>query len=723
MNDDLRRKANLFFPELMGISRLEAEDEPDPEQEVEGLSSKTTSDEPGKVWTPASKRIWTSDDEEDFDIAAAMQSAKDPLTGLMRDLKIDDRDLPLAKNYFDFCQNILRLDDPVMPWARQMWTALVLFGEVCPRCSNKKFLKDIMNVPKGMPTEKMVSELQLLEYGICPRCKATKLEFAKSGEMKIYNELVLVWGQRSGKSTSASMMTAYHIHRFLKLPKLGTLIDTMQNSTPLTYSFISLDLGKAINLLWEPFVSIIKDSAWYNDLFALLDFYGKKYGVELYNRKLEFIKFYHKNIHLVPTHPGWEKLRGATRIGASFDELGLFPLPNVSVNELDFDGGLTITNDKKMANADQAHQSVNTSLMTIRKAAAKLFEGGMYHMPTGIMLGVSSPISPRDMVMRLLGMSKVEPTCNTMLGIQLATWDVHPDFNRDSPEIVAAYAKNPEDAERDVGANPPRLQSAYIHRNLLREDVFGPTRNTHTLEYEFSGEEISARVRKVRECYHASILTIDAGHVNNSFTLCSQHFDKKTGQTVTSTVLEVIPSSGLKINFNDMYNNVILPVAKDTNAAVVIADRWNSLDLLYRISADIPGVTAKTFTPMRRHFDSAKALLQEGNARLPFTEIPLEELMELSFESYRKFFLNRPVAHLAAQMITVRDTHVRRPPEKGDGFTDDIFRAWVLGASLIHLPRIRELLDEWEVKMKRTTSAAPAMFVSRSGVNIWPGLR
>lgn len=661
--------------------------------------------------------------EEDFDIAAAMQSAKDPLTGLMRDLKIDDRDLPLAKNYYDFCENVLRLEKKVMPWARQLWTALVLFGEVCPRCSNKEFLRDIMNVPKGLPAQKLISELRLLEYGVCPRCKATKLELFKSGEMRLYNELVLVWGQRSGKSTSASMMTAYHIHRFLKLPKLGTLIDTMQNSTPLTYSFISLDLGKAINLLWEPFVEVIKESGWYTDLFDLLDFYGKKYGMELYNRKLEFIKFYHKNIHLIPTHPGWEKLRGATRIGASFDELGLFPLPELVVDELDFDGGMQVRNDKKMANADQAHQSVNTSLLTVRKAASQLFEGGMYHMPTGLMLGVSSPVSHRDMVMRLLAMSKVEPTCKTMLGIQLATWDVNPAFDRDTPEIEAAFAKNPEDAQRDIGADPPRVHSSYINRRLLQNDVFGPLRNTHLLEYEYNGDQISARVRKVRDCNRASVLTIDAGHVNNSFTLCSQFFDEKTGQTVTTTVLEVIPSSGMKINFNDIYLNVILPVARDTHAAVVIADRWNSLDLLYRISADIPGVMAKTFTPLRRHFDAAKALLQEGNARFPMTEMTMEEIQSTAFDSYRKFFLAKPVSHLAHQMMTVRDTHIRRPPEKGEGFTDDIFRAWVLGASLIHLPRIKELLRDWQLtKVGRGPGMAPALFVSRSGVGIWPGM-
>jgi hypothetical protein len=944
-NDDLLNKAKAFFPDIvqMVMGEEEAQEEQNPREEIKPLSPEQRL----AIQTSPTFSNWGDKDAE-LDIAAAMQSAKDPLTGLLRDLKIDDRDLPLAKNYYEFCSKTLGYD--FMPWPRQMWAALILFAEVCPRCSDPKWYRNVLQVPKRPPTSALLDHLQLLEYGVCPKCKANKYQLYTQGEIRLYNELVLVWGQRcvtaetlvptelgllrmdeiatlsglntrnfvfgstqkipkvhdgvglvtpsaffsvpeepiyniilsngaairgtadhpiyipahdnqeaafvklrdvcvgmpvdtfintrcfgngvlnlqnrdeptlqqlrlaceddqleyykkysdkdgvfvcllesdlhehlailgnlgyrtsivsdrticvedrlphtnvevvrqkvvlvtqhqpevtydftipvahqfvsntvmshnSGKSTSAAMMAAYHIHRFLKLPRLGTMIDTVQNSTPLTYSFISLSAEKAVQLLWEPLVEVIKDSRWYQDLFKLLDHYGRKYGVELYNRKLEFIKFYHKNIHLVPTHPGWEKLRGATRIGASFDELGLFPLPEIAVNELDLEGEVQLINDKRMANADQAHQSVNTSLITVRNATAQLLSQGLYHVPTGIMLGVSSPVNHRDMVMRLLAKSQTEEGSKTMLGLQLPTWEVHPTLDRDSPEIMASYAKNPEDAERDLAANPPRIQSSYITLNNLKDDVFIGGRNSHLVDYDYSGGFISANVRKAVTTNNASILSIDSGYTDNSFALCSQYYDFKTGKTVCTTVLEIIPSGGMRINFNEIYKNIILPVARDTNAAIVVADRWNSLDLLYRISADIPGVIAKQFTPGRRHFNAAKTMLQEGNVIFPSLEIPLTDVAEAVFDNYRKFFINKPVAHLAHQMLTVRDTHANRPPEKGEGFTDDIFRAWTLGASIVHLPRMQKILSEAQLRIKTNGNKNPgAVYVQRGAM-------
>lgn len=711
MTPEELRKAKLFFPDLMGL---------DPNEDDGAVGVGPTAEEKAET----DSRIIQVNREygEDFDIAGAMRAAKDPLTGMLRDLKIDDQDLPLAKNYYDFCFNIVGQEiNP--PWARQMWVALVLFGEVCPRCSDKPWLVDITNVPVKYESKDLPDHLQLLEHGVCPKCKANKQELYVSGEMRVFQELVLVWGQRSGKSTSCALMSAYHTHRFLKMPKFGTLTRSMQSSTPLTFSFVSLTFGKAFTLLWEPLVKVMQDSVWYQNLFQMLDHYGKKYGVELYNRKTEFIKFFYKNLNLVPTHPGWEALRGETRFGAAMDELGLFPLPELVNAEDDLEGEAQIVNTKKMANADQAHKSLNNSLTTVQNVSLALMAEGKFHVPTGIMFGVSSPTSHRDKVMRLLAQSQTEEGAKTMLGIQLPTWEVNPYMGRDTPLIVRTYASNPEDAERDFGANPPRIYATYIRRENVDKDVFVGGRNSHQIEYDYSDNEITASVRRVFTCRYPSVLTIDAGHTNNSFTLCSQYYDRKSGKTVTTTVLEIIPTGKRKINFGSVYKNVVLPVARDTNAALVFADRWNSLKLLYDIEADIPGVTAKQFTPSRRHFDAARSLLLDGDAILPNPEMPMVDLFEKVVENYRQTFMHKPVAHLVHQMTTVRDLHTKRPPEKGEGYTDDIFRAWVLGSALIHLPKVQAILQDWKEQMDKNGTSPPALFVGRSGIGVYPGLQ
>ena len=54
-----------------------------------------------------------------------------------RDLKIDDRDFPLAKNFWDFCTNPKWGLKDTVPFSRQLWIATKLFGEYCYDCSKK----------------------------------------------------------------------------------------------------------------------------------------------------------------------------------------------------------------------------------------------------------------------------------------------------------------------------------------------------------------------------------------------------------------------------------------------------------------------------------------------------------------------------------------------------------------------------------------------------------
>lgn len=700
-NQDLRKRARVLFPELMGA----------PVTEEERISVQARAEEIDKEFGP------------DYDIRSQLLSSRDPLTGMLRDLKIDDRDLPLAKNYYDWCTGgfIGKLH---APWVRQMIISLIFFGEVCPRCSKKSWLRDITNIPKDLPLEGLVERVQLLEHGVCPSCGANKLELYKSGEMKIFQELVLVWGQRSGKSTSLAMMASYHTHRFLKLPPFGSLTTGMQASTPLTFSFVSLTYGKAVAVLWEPVLSVIDQCTWYKDYFELMDFYGKKYGTELYNKKLQFIRFTYKNLNLIPTHPGWEALRGETRFGAALDELGLFPLPSGDDSdqvegEDDENGGSNsaMSNDRKMANADEAHTSLNNSLVTVQEASLELLKEGKFHIPTGLMFGVSSPQSHRDKVMRLLRESQTEEGSKTMLGSQLPTWEVNPKLHRDSPRIARLYASNPEKAERDFGANPPRVHSVFIRPQIIVPAFKGP-RSTHTLDYDFSVEEkIRGKLKQRTQTEFASVMSIDAGYSNNSFTICSTYFDFKTGKSHTTTVLELIPSQKRKIDFEAMYSEVILPLAKATNTAVLLADQWNSLSTLSRLEKDIEGLVAKQLSPRRKHFDAARQMLVEGSVILPKSEIELDELFSTHVDSYRKHFTGRPVAHLAYQMSTVRDMHPQRPPEKPEVGTDDIFRAWVLGVSVIHQPRVQKLLQEMQerIKKRRNHQGMSAVYVPRGG--------
>lgn len=107
-----------------------------------------------------------------------------------KDMKIDDGDLPEFANIYEyFFDKNYGLIKSMKPFARQLWIGMMVFGDYCPRCSDKKFISDIQNVPVNMKARDFPDKVQFLKYGVCPKCKSRKSEMVKKGEMNYYREL------------------------------------------------------------------------------------------------------------------------------------------------------------------------------------------------------------------------------------------------------------------------------------------------------------------------------------------------------------------------------------------------------------------------------------------------------------------------------------------------------------------------------------------------------
>lgn len=647
---------------------------------------------------------------EDFDIVKLMAESKDPDTGLLRDLKIDDRDLVQASSFYDYSYSIIA-GDAHPPWLIQMWTGLLLFGEVCPRCSNPNWLDlawIVDNVDKRLPAIEITDHLKILKHGVCPKCKKTKHELITNWGLNNYTELVNVLGQRSGKSSSAATLASYHLHRFLKFPKLADMTKAMQKSTELTATFVSLTFTKAEALLWTPFKNIINESSWFQSYHSLLDHYGNKYGTELYRDKDLFLKYFHKSLKLYPTPPKSQTLRGDTRFLAVIDELGLFPLPKGSDDE---------DEQSDRANADEAHKSLTNSLVTVQAIQADLLAQDL-NCPPALMIGVSSPISIRDKVMRRLVDSKTPEGKRFILGVNLPTWKVNPTINRNTPIIALAYASNAEKAERDFGANPPRVHQTFIKPNQVPHSLF-VRKNSHVLAYQYDQPGfLYAKVEMHVATKFPSIVCIDAGSVNNSFCLVGAHFDFTSHKTVVTTIIEIMPHEGRRVDFNSTYTQVILPILKDLNAVVLLADQWQSLDILSRAKADMgmtiekkPICLTKQYSPRRKDFDALVSMIDNKNYEFPF--LSAEDYKHVTTDYIDFHTLNgQPTKHLLLQMLTVKDAGEGRPPEKGSGFTDDIFRALVL-TTKIHDEKVMERLKKADVQVSEKRKMPMPVFRSR----------
>ncbi|QBQ74625.1 terminase [Burkholderia phage BcepSauron] len=636
-----------------------------------------------------------SDDGEvvdDFDIARYMAEAEDKETGVLHDLKIDTRDMRAAKNFYDYAFN-MQSAKANPPWSRQMWVGLMLFGEVCPRCSDHDWL-DIHNVPVDFKAKDMPDRLQLLEFGKCPRCGSDKWDLIQNHGLRNYMQYVGVIGQRGSKSSLTALLSSYSLHRFVKFPNYASLSKSMQASTELTGTFVSLTFAKAVGVLWTPFKKIIEESDWWKGLFDILKHHGNQMGTELYTMSSLYLTLGYKNIRFYPSGPKSSTLRGDTRILAALDELGLFPLPTGDSEE---------DETSERANSDEAHKSLYNSLGTVSVTYENLLKEGVSSAPPPLLFNVSSPYSQRDKMMRLLREARTPDGEKVMLGVNLATWEMNPFYTRNSQIIAQAYAANPEKAARDWGASPPAVHSRFIHPDTVGEGVFVGGPNAHNFIYQFDKPgEVYGRIERVRGNQWPSIIAIDAGSSNNSFCIAAVHYNFETGKTVVGTALECIPMNGKKVNFNLLYLNVILKLARETNAVGMVADQWQSIDLLQRIREDMglnplgkPRCLPRQYSPRRKDFDACRAMLTSKNLILPtITESDRDRIVAGGIDDYRSEFMNRPVPHILHQMITVRDVGPEKCPEKGEGYTDDMFRAIVLGSTIVHHPRVMERLAE-----------------------------
>jgi hypothetical protein len=634
----------------------------------------------------------TGDATDDFDIAKYMREAEDEETGTLHDLRVDTRDLRAAKNFYDYAFNMLGKNaNP--PWSRQLWIGAMLFGEVCPCCTKREWL-DIHNVPKDFNSRDMPEYMTFLEYGKCPKCQRNKWELIQNHDLRNYLQYAGVIGQRGSKSSLTALLASYSAHKFLKFPNYASLTKSMQASTELTGTFVSLTFAKAVGVLWTPFKKIIDESDWFQDYFKLLDSYKESMGRELYKNSSIYLTFGYKNLRFYPSGPKSSTLRGDTRVLAALDELGLFPLPSGDAEE---------DETSERANADEAHKSLFNSLGTVSVAYEALLKEGYHSAPPPLLFNVSSPYSQRDKMMRLLRESRTEDGKRTILGVNLPTWEINPFYSRHSNIIASAYSSNPEKAERDWGANPPAVHSRFLHPDTVKEGVFINGPNSHNFVYQFDrADEVYARIEKTRSFKYPSVIAIDAGHVNNSFTIVCAHYDFDTGKTVVSTVLECMPSGDRKVNFNLLYLNVILKLAKDMNAVGLAADQWQGIDLLYRIREDMgnnplgkPRCLPKQYSPRRKDFNAAVSMIASKNVLLPSVgDADREKILTGGVDDYRTEMMGKPVAHLMLQSVTVRDVGPERTPEKGEGYTDDIFRAFVLAITTIHNPRVMDRLVE-----------------------------
>lgn len=537
-----------------------------------------------------------------------------------------------------------------------------------------------------MKVENLHDLLELVtfyEFGRCPKCKGRKHRHYKKKWIKYPSEGYACIGQRAGKSVTLSMLAAYILHRYLKMQSPTTAFDLLKGSI-LSAAFVALTFQKAVNLLWNPITNMIMDSKWFQSYHSLLDFYENKYGTKLYQKPGGiFLQYRHRDLHWAPSGPSKRTLRGDTRHFYIIDEAGLFPI----------EGNV---DDKERMSIFETATSLKNSAMTIRNAAKELFRQGYDNMPNALGVYISSPMSQRDFIMRGV---KENADNRRAVVLHLPTWKFNPKMKE--KDLRREFKNDLVKFERDFGANPPLSESTFIDLGANADKVFCGPPNRVDYVYKFRKDPRQRKKQKWAEPTHMhstwnmppTILSLDAGAVNNSFALSIGHPVKKIDDkrreywvAQVDAVIEVAPSVGqTEINFNRLTERLIYKLIPQLNVGALVSDRWNNLKLLDDCREKFPHLVTQTYSLTYEDCVSFKEQLLDDIPKiiLPKPEQSFDEIDGIDTSlNYPHCFKYKPVAHTYFQLKTVQDNGLK--VDKGPGFTDDCLRATMLLTTFLH---------------------------------------
>ncbi|HWY36707.1 MAG TPA: hypothetical protein VNX68_18830, partial [Nitrosopumilaceae archaeon] len=608
-----------------------------------------------------------SDEDEaslDFSRMIERMIAQESSSPLPPDLRIDDGDLPLAKNFFEFSTSDKFLN--IKPYPKQLEAAIHLFAEWCPnpKCTDLDY---VFNIPKRANYDDILDRVQLLEYGRCPKCKARKSELYRDNKLKVPVELAGLVGQRGGKTACSSMLSEYQLHRYLKLPNASKAFGLLENDE-LQGSYVAQTWEKAKEKLYVPLYNCLTNTPWFKQYNEMLDHYSERYSEKLYRINELFASYRVRKLSIRPMGPDKRKLRGDTAFNSILDELGWF----------DASEG----NEKKIKqSSSEIYTAMRNAFRTLRAGYYRLLKRGYDNMPPPIFCCISSPSSKRDQIVKNYERSK---TSRYIFGQHYASWEYNPTLTR--RDFDDDFATDESKAWRDFGAVPPNSAMPYISDI---DDLVGIVnrrlRNTVSLSPRtvVSGSGREMRSGKLR--FHTSdqnkrLLAIDPGYSGNSFACVAGYLDSDTNRPVFDTMIEIQPTPECPINYNDIYENILGPLTDKLNIKMWVTDRWQNLKLLHDAEADY-GVATEQYTVRYSDFESIRQDVYENYITIPKPEMKKAKIELAGEQDYPHGFIHAPVAHLIYQFITVRD--IVKSVEKGDGTTDDLFRALVTAYSFI----------------------------------------
>lgn len=496
----------------------------------------------------------------------------------------------------------------------------------------------------------------------------------------------------SGKSVVVAMISTYLTHRLL-MSQSPTGILGIDSTSVLHGTFVALTQKQASDTLWTPYFNYVMGSPWFQAYHDLIRKHERRYGIEVMKIRDTYILYGHRSFVIYPAGPDGRILRGRTRVLAVIDEVAYFDNDAQS--------------KKIKVSAGAVYGALDRSLATVRSAEARQVESGYDEAFTGYFCNISSPVHARDKINELLRMSVGS---KTLLGIHAPTWKMNPTMPRTSAFLLEAFRRDPVGAARDYGAEAPLSANPFITQpTFISDAIRDKGRNMcnythHIIRHKDGERQRYGSLVKAATTDRASILAIDAGYSNNSFSLVVGSRND-AGIISVDCLVEIIPKPGIPLNYTLIFDELLVPLCRLRNVRIMLADQWQSLKLLQDAKLKVPSIeAADKYSLKYEDMWTVKTMFESQPSRISLPRLQyaktIAETLQYDGEEYPHCFENKPTEHLIMQLQTVQDTG--RSVIKNTGATDDLWRAMALMVYGFECGEYEEYLSKPpEVKMNR----------------------
>ena len=239
-------------------------------------------------------------------------------------------------------------------------------------------------------------------------------------------------------------------------------------------------------------------------------------------------------------------------------------------------------------------------------------------------------------------------------------------------------------------------------------------------------------MNKIKPADTRSVLAFDAGLTNNSFSLACGSIQtwevrgREVDIPVIDCLVEINPAPGVPLHYTKIFEGVIEPLIEARNVSIFLADRWNSTKILQDAEVKFEHLEiARQYSLKYTDMGNTKLALEEETFRIPKPSnqnFDFErDVLQFNHMSYPKCFEYRPVEHLLLQLLTVQDSG--KTVLKGDGLTDDLWRAVSLCHWGLANPEYAEYLTKPLAKSQRNTALGLSKLGSKSGSGVSSGFK